>query len=243
MKRAYFRYYVYADRRLDDWDSSGYAEIGGDDFIVALGAFSHTNAKERGTFVHELGHNLALTHHGNGNNGGPDSVIYHSVMNYRYQFAGVPGTGTHTYSWGTQPCDPCTSSPKKACVEAAAAQQCSANQQCDCDKDDWSLLLLDVFGDPDYADGANSHNAPLWSQLEWGRHQDKKTILDHLYQRRAPVPKGIGLAPVTTQILEPPTQNELKARAKNIEARLGRQGAVLGVDYRLSADGTVLYAD
>lgn len=74
--------------------SSGLAEILGDDFIVTLGAFTGnvgTPYDRAGTFVHELGHNLGLTHAGDQN----ESILtqykpnYASVMTYRYQLSGV----------------------------------------------------------------------------------------------------------------------------------------------------------
>lgn len=73
---------------------------GASDFIVSLGdpgwwnTPSAANFKwtQAGTFIHELGHNLGLTH------GGIDNMNYKpnyfSVMNYNYQTNGVPVTVT-----------------------------------------------------------------------------------------------------------------------------------------------------
>ncbi len=74
--------------------SSGLAEIFGDDFIVTLGAFSGntgTPFDRAGTFVHELGHNLGLTHAGDQNEGVVTQYKpnYPSLMAYRYQLSGV----------------------------------------------------------------------------------------------------------------------------------------------------------
>ncbi len=74
--------------------SSGLAEIFGDDFIVSLGSFSGnvgTSFNRAGTFVHELGHNLGLTHAGDQNEGIVTQYKpnYPSSMAYRYQLSGV----------------------------------------------------------------------------------------------------------------------------------------------------------
>lgn len=88
----------------------GFAEIGGNDFVVTLGGFPATSALEKdrrdsGAFTHELGHNLGLRH------GGPDcqalqpgescdyapdqdnKINHVSVMNSMYRF-GIPTTAT-----------------------------------------------------------------------------------------------------------------------------------------------------
>jgi len=71
--------------------SSGSAEINGDDFLLSLGGLREKlnlskwtdMFTQRGTFVHELGHNLNLRH------GGADNINYkpnyESGMNYRWQ--------------------------------------------------------------------------------------------------------------------------------------------------------------
>ena len=87
-------------------NSSGQAELPGDDLIVSLGCAGST-ANVRNTIAHEIGHNFNLRHGGNVNcNYKPN---YNSVMNYRYQFPGVdtnctvPGDGLTGYSVGTRP--------------------------------------------------------------------------------------------------------------------------------------------
>ena len=55
-------------RQLFTTTSSGQAEINGNDFVVTLGdwtAQKGTISEQKGTFFHELGHNLNLTHNGN----------------------------------------------------------------------------------------------------------------------------------------------------------------------------------
>ncbi|MBI5951709.1 MAG: M4 family metallopeptidase [Chloroflexi bacterium] len=67
------------------------------DFIVTLGSWGTggTNEQKIGTFIHELGHNLNLTHGGvDHNNYKPN---YLSVMNYFFQSSGVYRDG----AWGT----------------------------------------------------------------------------------------------------------------------------------------------
>ena len=75
--------------------TSGCAEVLGNDFIVTLGSWAprvnnHTNVGSRdhhaGTFMHELGHNLALRHSGEEN--APNcNPAYTSVMSYTRQFS------------------------------------------------------------------------------------------------------------------------------------------------------------
>jgi hypothetical protein len=67
------------------------------DFIVSLGGWGSnpgTPDEQTGTFIHELGHNLGLTHGGNNHvNYKPN---YLSIMNYFFQMSGVYRSG----SWG-----------------------------------------------------------------------------------------------------------------------------------------------
>ena len=97
-KALVYHYAIFADQfalaRSDSpgisLTTSGLAEFGGNDLIVALGGWGEsrdTTENEAGTFMHELGHNLGLDH------GGGDDVNlkpnYQSVMNYEFQ---VPAT-------------------------------------------------------------------------------------------------------------------------------------------------------
>ena len=71
-------------------------EVAGSDFIVSLGAIGHGGVgsmiQQRGTFMHELGHNLGLRHGGDdGTKGKPN---YLSVMNYFFQLEGLVCDGT-----------------------------------------------------------------------------------------------------------------------------------------------------
>lgn len=103
---GYFHYVLLAHRYNGSSDSSGYAEVVGDDAMMTLNCAQSTNNAVR-TLTHELGHNLGL-HHG-GFEACNDKPNYNSLMNYRYQFNGLDascsarGDGvTDGYSPGTR---------------------------------------------------------------------------------------------------------------------------------------------
>ena len=83
---GYFHYVLMPHRYNGGSVSSGYAEIVGDDMIVSLHC-SKSDVNVGNTIAHELGHNLGLDH--GGNEPCNDKPNYNSIMNYRYQFAGV----------------------------------------------------------------------------------------------------------------------------------------------------------
>lgn len=96
-----FRYMIWADD-YDSSCSSGYAfNIPGDTFIVTMGprcAWKTTEDMQVGTFIHELGHTLGLKHGGSDHNNYKPNYL--SVMNYTFQFAGVPRSdGTYSFSY------------------------------------------------------------------------------------------------------------------------------------------------
>jgi hypothetical protein len=80
---------------------SGIAELSGNDLVISLGTYVNEtgNPPDRfvvgGTFMHELGHNLGLSHGGGFVSDGTAESSpeykpnYLSVMNYNYQFAGI----------------------------------------------------------------------------------------------------------------------------------------------------------
>jgi hypothetical protein len=105
-RRGYFHYNLHP-HRYNNGNSSGLAEINGDDLITATLSFYGNNLAVAGTIQHELGHNLNLRHGGDvSTNYKPN---YNSVMNYSYQFGGVdndctpPGNGVLDYSHGLNP--------------------------------------------------------------------------------------------------------------------------------------------
>ncbi|MCM6776393.1 M66 family metalloprotease [Nocardia sp. CDC159] len=86
-----FHYMIWADSYNNGCSSGISLGIPADTFVVSLGPKCGWNAGDDhnvGTFIHELGHNLGLRH------GGTDHVNYKpnylSVMNYSFQFSGVP---------------------------------------------------------------------------------------------------------------------------------------------------------
>ncbi len=102
-RKAIFHYMLWADD-YDNTCSSGNAfAIPNDTFIVTMGPkckWTVTENRNVGTFIHELGHDLGLTH------GGSDHTNYKpnylSVMNYFFQFDGVPRTsGTSWFGYSS----------------------------------------------------------------------------------------------------------------------------------------------
>src|SRR5438093_6196410 len=87
--RNVFHYSIFGHDHI--LGSSGYGEIGGDDFMVTIGGLTPPKLQlwggkaeaEAGTFMHELGHNLNLRHGGNSDNNCKPNYL--SVMNYALQ--------------------------------------------------------------------------------------------------------------------------------------------------------------
>ena len=63
-RRGYFHYVLMPHRYDTNSDSSGQAEIAGDDLVVSLYCFGY-DANVANTIMHEVGHNLGLHHGGN----------------------------------------------------------------------------------------------------------------------------------------------------------------------------------
>jgi len=105
-RQGYFHYMLNCHRyNTAVNNSSGIAELPGNDFIVSLQTFLGDSDVSK-TIMHELGHNLNLRHGGfEDRNQKPN---YNSVMNYRYQFGGIDvtcnavGDGVLDYSIGTR---------------------------------------------------------------------------------------------------------------------------------------------
>ncbi len=90
-RNGYFHYCLLHDKYSVGGvyqNSSGLAELPGDDFIVTMSQwFSGDHPFQGNTFMHELGHNLFIRHGGNEDlNFKPN---YNSVMNYWYQMCGT----------------------------------------------------------------------------------------------------------------------------------------------------------
>ena len=87
-RNGYFHYTILAHKYGGGaTESSGYAEIEGDDLIVSSNWWLEYDFEVASTVVHELGHNLGLRHGGDENRNNKPN--YNSVMNYNHQFPGV----------------------------------------------------------------------------------------------------------------------------------------------------------
>jgi hypothetical protein len=97
-KRAAVYHYMIWAVGYNGGNSSGLSfGIPATDFIVTLGSWGVTQGTDNqkiGTFLHELGHNLNLTHGGVDNNDYKPNYL--SIMNYLFQTRGVYRNGT----WG-----------------------------------------------------------------------------------------------------------------------------------------------
>lgn len=88
-KFQYTRYMEYLHQLTDSPTASGYAEIGGNDVAITLGAFAGgvgSTEQQAGTTLHEIGHNIFLNHGGAFDNDINCKPNYLSVMNYLFQF-------------------------------------------------------------------------------------------------------------------------------------------------------------
>lgn len=226
-RRLYFHYGIFGAQYVNGNCSSGQAELLGNDFMVTLdGAcnFTFSPAEQHGTFTHEFGHNLALTHNWNDALGGENSEVHNSVMNYRYQFTGVSGrTGAaaHTYSFGANGCAACATSPKWTCLFADAAGQCSMYPQCDCDSDEWNTWLrLDFYEGLEWMDGVDkfTRENPKAKNARGSSQKELQVLAD---DRVAPI--------------EPVGRK--RERAQKQVAKLEQRGMRKGTDYRVSEDG------
>jgi hypothetical protein len=103
-KKQVYHYGLFVPYQAQDHESTGNAEITGNDFIVSLGSFNGGSVdQQQGTLMHELGHNLGLNH------GGPDALTsvnptinckpnYLSVMSYPRQYTNAFANNTLSYS-------------------------------------------------------------------------------------------------------------------------------------------------
>lgn len=181
------------------------------DLIVSVRCQQNTQAQQRGTFIHELGHNLNLGHNGNDDPSQQFSTIHESVMNYRYQFAGVPGTSRHTYSDGSNGCAPCATSPKASCIACQNALTCSTCTDCDCDVNEWGSVNYDFYEGLEWDDGV--HTGVSSSPTS----EDEKLVPTR-YAGKLPRP----------------TAESRLARALNLAAERSARGEVEGVHFKLN---------
>jgi len=105
-RQGIFHYVEMPHRYNTNSNSSGQAEIAGNDMIVSIYCYTDT-VSVANTIMHEVGHNLGLRHGGDADlpNYKPN---YNSIMNYQYQFPGIDsncvlgGDGILDYSRGTR---------------------------------------------------------------------------------------------------------------------------------------------
>ena len=103
-RQATHHYMIWANQYNGGLSSGVSMGIPASDFLVTLGGWNSgnggTDEQKIGTFIHELGHNLNLTH------GGSDHVNYKpnyiSIMNYTWQTLGVRHNSSW-YNWEYQP--------------------------------------------------------------------------------------------------------------------------------------------
>jgi hypothetical protein len=230
-----YHYVVAGAEQTDQCDgklsgSSGRAELWGEDVIITLGQTglgAPLDRAQRGTHVHELGHNFSLEHNGNEDNWGANSCVHASVMNYRYQMVGWdpweldsrPNLENFSYSRGQ--CDGvtgsligCSNTCVNGCVppsEDSPKQRCSAPGVgnflgCDCDANEWASVKFNFqrFGFPVAGVG------------------DEVAALDFLAGKSAVAPSGF-----------------LEAQQKKLEAVLAA-GFVEGVDFEITPLGELV---
>jgi hypothetical protein len=99
-RAPFFHYMIWADGYNGDSSSGVAMGIPHSDFIVTLGLWGNgtggTDDQKVGTFIHELGHCLGLTHGGGADDHTNNKPNHISVMNYSFQTRGVPVFGdTH----------------------------------------------------------------------------------------------------------------------------------------------------
>ena len=111
-----FRYAIFGHTHIHDTDSSGIAEIGGNDFMVTVGTWSDRSIRANGgsqilsvaraevegaTFMHEFGHTLGLRHGGGDNTNCKPNYL--SIMNYAFQMRHFVPNRPFNYSFPKLP--------------------------------------------------------------------------------------------------------------------------------------------
>jgi hypothetical protein len=234
-RRPYFHYVVWANKRLGT-ASLGQGEILGNDSIIAMGSaktFDINNQPvvplQKSAFMHELGHNINLDHNGNGNlnlgDGGANSVVHRSVMNYRFSSTGADGN--YGYSNGVNGCTSCYSSVKSSCVQIRTAGACNLVPNCDCDINEWGALNFDFYegASKDYGDGPGTDydNAPVIGGTPPLKSNELKRPIS---EREA-------------RVKHEPSSSK-RARVAQRVAGLEKDGKVRGRDFILNSDGTAI---
>lgn len=98
-----FRYMLWADAYNGACSSGVAFGLPGDTFLVTMGpkcGWKVTEDMQVGTFIHELGHTFGLKH--GGSDHGNYKPNYLSVMNYTFQFSGVPkADGSYNFGYSS----------------------------------------------------------------------------------------------------------------------------------------------
>ena len=92
-KRQAFHYEMIIYKQQEN-SNSGWAEVGGNDFVISLGTFTPSMGstdQQKGTMMHEIGHNLNLRHGGNQDTNCKPNYL--SIMSYTFQFAANADSG------------------------------------------------------------------------------------------------------------------------------------------------------
>ncbi len=149
-KRMVWHYNLWVHDKEPNNSSSGEAERPGNDFIVSLGSWMSSRGStsdQIGTLMHELGHNLNLSHGGgDGENCKPN---YLSIMNYMFQTAGLQRTAPgsvpfYDYSRTSYP------------TSTGILNEASLNELIGIEDDD----LMTFFGPPIDLDGVDNGPNP-----------------------------------------------------------------------------------
>jgi hypothetical protein len=268
-RQPYFHYVVYGDQLVAGSPpaikpSSGQAPLLGKNIIVTVGQtrnWNATPATQRGTTMHELGHNLNLTHNQNDDPTNNFSTIHVSIMNYRYQMSGVPavpgisGILTHTYSYGNNYPAYCLGSPKQRCIIAEYAalvyfgdpSLCNVfDPYCDTDVQEWNHWMTTDFvggtGNPGPGAGAGPAStsvAPAALQPLTASEfaPFREAIARNLVGGGKPGPlKAVDNDPWDGPVPAVPAAHQ-RALVQAQVADLQRRGLVLDKDFQVSDDG------
>jgi len=271
-RKPYFHYVVFGDQLYDALlgglvCNSGQAPLLSQKVAVTLGpgggacGAGVTSAMKRGTTMHELGHNLNLVHNQNDDVNGNWSTIHNSVMNYRYQFSGVPGVVgvlAHTYSYGTNPVASCSTSPKYRCLLAryyavilyGTPGACTlVDPLCDTDVQEWNQWLTTDFvggtqnpnpGAPPEGAQMNMSETNSADALQALSDADQAAIADAFARNQASPGKGILKQLDNDQWIGPApevTATHKRAVVQAVVDRLKVRGLVQNKDFFVSDDG------